>query len=56
VLSLVSKKIYKNDGGDIRAMLNISRCIFESKIKKLLELEEEKSKADGLEKFESNTV
>lgn len=40
VLSLVCKKIYKNDGGDIRAMLNIARCIFEAKIKKYLDSEE----------------
>jgi hypothetical protein len=37
VLQLICKTIYKQESGDIRAMLNIARRIFDTKLKKHIE-------------------
>lgn len=52
MFNFVCKKIYKNESGDIRAMLNVARTIFDAKIEQIRKEKEGKEEIDLEEDME----
>ena len=56
-MKIISSKIYKNESGDIRAMLNVARFIFDSKMNHLRSLlNPEDKETEAKDKDEDQTA